>query len=233
MAKPIAMVATYNEAGNIERLIGQILGQGPAIEVVVVDDDSPDGTGGIVARLAETNPRIHLISRKGVRGRTSAGVEGFKYAIRNGYDPVVEMDADFSHDPGYIPALLEAAGEADVAIGSRYVAGGGTEHRIFPQHQLSRFANLFNIIVLGLKVKDSSGGYKCYRRKVLQAIDLDHIISKGYCVGAELLYRCKKARFTMKEVPIVFKPRAAGKSKLDWRIVLEYPLTVLRLRLTL
>ncbi len=228
--KPVAMIPTYNEAGNIGRLVEEVLRQHPAMEVVVVDDDSPDGTGRIVEALAEDNPRVHVIVRKGVRGRTSAGTAGFKWALANGFDLVVEMDADFSHDPKYIPALIEAASEADVAVGSRYAVGGGTETDARLQHVLSRCANAFNCLVLGLRVKDSSGGYKCYRRRVLAAVDLDGFVSEGYSVGAEMLYRCVKAGFTLKEVPIVFKPRAAGKSKINWRIILAYPVAILRLR---
>ena len=228
--KPIAMIPTYNEAENIGRLVTDVLRQHPAMEVVVVDDDSPDGTGRIVSEMAETNPRVHAIVRNGVRGRTSAGTAGFKWALENGFDLVVEMDADFSHDPKYIPALIKAAGEADVAVGSRYAVGGGTETEARLQHLLSRCANTFNSIVLGLRVKDSSGGYKCYRRRVLKTIDLDGLVSSGYSVGAEILYRCVKAGFTLKEVPIVFKPRAAGKSKINWRIIMSYPVAILRLR---
>ncbi|MFH0861893.1 MAG: polyprenol monophosphomannose synthase [Candidatus Altiarchaeota archaeon] len=230
--RPIAMVPTYNEAGNIGRLLEEVLSQDGRIEAVVVDDDSPDGTGGIVREMSRGEPRIHLLSRKGVRGRTSAGTAGFRYAIENGYDVVIEMDADFSHDPKYIPAMLRGIEGTDVVVGSRYVEGGGTKTKAHIQHLLSKFANYFNIFVLGLPVKDSSGGYKCYRADVLKSIDLDHFISTGYSVGAEILYRCKKAGFMMREIPIVFNPRASGSSKLNWRIILAYPFAVIRLRLT-
>jgi dolichol-phosphate mannosyltransferase len=224
------MVPTYNEAGNIGPLLGEILAQDPRLQVVVVDDDSPDGTGKIVSDLASANPRIHLLSRKGVRGRASAGNAGFKYALDGGYDVVIEMDADFSHDPKHIPSLLKAVEEADVVIGSRYMPGGGTKTDARLQHVLSRLANAFNNAVLGLGVSDSSGGYKCYRRKVLETIDLTNAVSTGYSVGAEILYRSRRAGFRLKEVPIVFRPRASGKSKLNWKIVLGYPLAILRLR---
>ncbi|MFH1404203.1 MAG: polyprenol monophosphomannose synthase [Candidatus Altiarchaeota archaeon] len=230
--KPIVMLPTYNERGNITRIIKSVLSQDERLEVLVVDDDSPDGTDELVAELAKDDDRIHLLVRTGVRGRASAGVAGFKHALENGYDVVVEMDADFSHDPKYIPLLLENIGDADVVIGSRYVDGGDTEHKIFIQNMLSKMSNMFNKVVLGLGVHDSSGGFKCYRREVLEALDLDNFVSTGYSVGAEILYRCMKAGFSMREVPIIFKPRASGSSKLNWNIILKYPIDVLRLRMS-
>ncbi|MFC2162076.1 polyprenol monophosphomannose synthase [Candidatus Altiarchaeota archaeon] len=229
--KPVVMLPTFNEAGNIRGILADILAQDERLNVIVVDDDSPDGTGDIVNDLKKDEPRIHLITRVGEKGRASAGIAGFKKAIDDGFDVVIEMDADFSHDPAYIPVFLEHITGTDVVVGSRYAEGGDTEHKIFIQNNLSRLSNIYNKILLGLDVHDSSGGYKCYTRKALEAIDLDGFISTGYSVGAELLYRMRKAGFSMKEVPIVFKPRASGESKLNWNIILKYPIDVLKLRL--
>jgi dolichol-phosphate mannosyltransferase len=230
--KPVVMIPTFNERGNIVKIINAVLAQDERLEVVVVDDDSPDGTGDLVAEHSRQNKRIKLLSRKDERGRASAGIAGFNYALKNGYDVVIEMDADFSHDPKYIPVFLKEIEDTDVVIGSRYVSGGDTEHKIFLQNMLSKMSNLFNRVVLGLDVSDSSGGFKCYRREVIESIDLDNFVSTGYSIGAEILYRCMKAGFKMKEVPIIFMPRAAGRSKLNWKIILNYPVAILRLKFT-
>ncbi len=229
--KPIVMLPTYNECGNIVPIIKQILSQDERLEIIVVDDNSPDGTDDLVEHMAETEPRIHLISRKDERGRASAGIRGFKYALENEYDVIIEMDADFSHDPKYIPQLLSEIEDTDVVIGSRYVPGGDTDTKIFIQHLLSQFSNIFNRVVLGLNVYDSSGGFKCYRRDVIESIDFDNFVSTGYSVGAEMLYRSSVAGFSMKEIPIIFKPRAQGESKLNWKIILKYPIDLLKLRI--
>jgi dolichol-phosphate mannosyltransferase len=232
--RPIAMVPTYNEAGNIERLIAGILSRDGSLEVVVVDDDSPDGTAAIVSKLAVGERRVHLLHRRGVRGRASAGIAGFQYALDNGYDVILEMDADFSHDPAHIPQFLSEVSGADIVVGSRYVSEGRHEHRIFPQYYISLFANAFNNLVLGLHMADTTGGYRCYRTKVFEKVKLHELkaASQGYAVGAEILYKAKKAGFTVKEMPIVFQPRAEGKSKLNWRLLMAYPLNIIKIRLT-
>lgn len=230
--KPVVMLPTYNERDNIEDVIADVLGQDARLSVVVVDDESPDGTGDVVAKLAQDDERVHLVSRKDERGRASAGLAGFRWAIDNGFDVVVEMDADGSHDPKYLSDFLAEIEGFDVVVGSRYLPGGGSLQDRRIQHHMSRLANVFNNLVLGLDLADSSGGYKCYTAKALKAIGLDGYVSSGYSIGAEILFRCKRAGLRMKEIPIVFRPRASGESKLSWKIILSYPLTILRLRLS-
>jgi len=227
-----AVIPTYNERENIEDIVREVLAQGKEVSVIVVDDESPDGTGRVADTLVSKYPgRVDVVHRKGVRGRASAGIAGFKRALELGFDCVIEMDADFSHDPKEIPKFLEMVKEYDVVLGSRYVPGGRSVDCTKKNLLLSRISNAFNRIVLGLKVNETSGGFKCYRRKVLESIDLDHIVSWGYSIGPELLYKCAKAGFSMVETPIVFVNRRRGVSKASLRVILEYPLTVLKIRL--
>ncbi len=225
------MIPTYNERENIERLINEILNVDSNIHILVVDDSSPDGTGEIVDKIASKSARVHILHRK-ERGRASAGIAGFKKALELGFDYIIEMDADFSHNPKYISTMLKEIKNSDIVIGSKYLKGGEakTVNRSKGSMLISKLANAFNRVVLGLNVSDSSGGYKCYRREVLEAIGLDKIISTGYSIGAELLYRAKKKGFSFKEIPIVFQNRQRGKSKENYKIIISYPLTILRLR---
>ncbi|MCX6695600.1 MAG: polyprenol monophosphomannose synthase [Candidatus Altiarchaeota archaeon] len=228
----IIMLPTYNEKENIAEIVQSVLSQGENVSVIVVDDDSPDGTGRIADQLALEYPsRVDVMHRTGVRGRASAGIAGFKRALELGFDCVIEMDADFSHDPKEIPKLLKLAEKYDVVVGSRYVPGG-TYVGCKPVHMmLSRISNFYNRLVLGLNVRDTSGGFKCYRRKVLESIDLDHIVSWGYSIGPELLYKITRKGFSIVESPIVFVNRRKGKSKASMKVVFEYPLSVLKIRL--
>ena len=230
MPKVMVMVPTYNERENIEALVAQVLAQPMDAEVVVVDDHSPDGTGDLVDTLAARDPRVHPLHRRTEKGRASAGIAGFKFALaRRDVDLIVEMDADFSHDPAYLPALAAATGEADVAIGSRYVPGG-KQVNCSPRNMLfSRIINLVNRRLLGVRVHDASGGYKCYRRKVLETIDLGHYLAREYSVGVETLLKCQRHGFTFKEIPITFVNRRLGTSKANFRVLTEYPLAVVRL----
>lgn len=230
--KTAVMLPTYNEAGNIERVVEQIVAISEDIAAVVVDDNSPDGTGDIADNLANRLPgRVHVVHRQGKRGRGVAGVEGFKYCLSLSVDYVVEMDADLSHDPQDIPALLRAAESADVVLGSRYVEGGGEVNRELSRRVISRLANTYLRLVLGVRIRDCSSGYRCFRRNVLQSIGLDTIASTGPSIVTEVLWRCKTRGFRIAEVPIVFHERAEGISKLDWRILVRSLIIPVQVRL--
>jgi len=219
--KAMAMVPTYNEAHNIEPLLREILRQGPDIGAVVVDDDSPDGTAAIVQRLGKENPRVHLILRKEERGRGTAGIAGFRYAVDQGIPFIIEMDADFSHPPFYIPPFLNQMGDCDLLIGSRLVEGGGERGRHFLRKVITRLANTYIRLVLGLPFWDCTSGYRVFRREVLQGIELDQIISKGPSVVEEVLYKAYRRGFRIKEVPYILEERKAGESTFNRKIMLE------------
>ena len=224
------MVPTYNEKENIEHLADEILKYDDTI-IIIVDDDSPDGTGEIIDKLAEKyKGRIYPIHRN-EKGRGSAGIAGFKYALTMDVECIMEMDADFSHAPADIPRFIEAIKKYDVVIGSRYVDGGKSINCRFKNIILSRLSNIYNKIILGLNIRDSSGGYKCYRKNVLEAINLDNYLSKGYCVGPETLFKIKQKGFVMKEMPITFRNREIGTSKANLKVILEYPIIVLLIKI--
>ncbi|MFC1786444.1 polyprenol monophosphomannose synthase [Halobacteriota archaeon] len=230
--KAIVMLPTYNEKENIEDIVREIL-KNKNVNILIVDDNSPDSTGQIADKLAkEYAGMVHVIHRN-ERGRGTAGITGFKYALTQNVDCIFEMDADFSHDPADIPRFLEEIKKYDVVIGSRYVKGGNSINCHFKNILLSHISNIYNRIILGLEVKDSSGGYKCYRKEVLGSINLDNYFSKGYSVGPETLFKIKQKKFTMKEIPIIFRNRAKGLSKSNIKIIIEYPIVVLKLRLSL
>lgn len=226
----MAMVPTYNEADNIRPLIEALLDSADGMQVVVVDDDSPDGTWKIVGEMAETDPRIHLVHRRGVRGRGSAGVAGFRYAVEAGAELVVEMDADWSHHPRHIPALIEAARDADVVIGSRLVAGGGESGRSAARTLITALANGYIRLVLGLTIRDCTSGYRVFRREALERIALDRMRSNGPAIVQELLMACKRAGCRFVEVPIRFEQRRAGQSTLTLKILFNGLLSVLLFR---
>lgn len=224
------VIPTYNERENIGVLIPQVLAL-PRCRVLVVDDNSPDGTAAIVAALARDEPRVGLLSRPGKQGLGRAYIAGFRRALAEGAQYICEMDADFSHDPHYLPALLAAAeSRYDLALGSRYVRDGGTVNWGLARQVISRGGNLYARGILGLPVVDATGGFRCYRRRVLETLDLDAIHSNGYSFQIELVYRTMRAGFAIGEVPIVFPDRRVGQSKMSRRIVLEALLTVWRLR---
>jgi dolichol-phosphate mannosyltransferase len=227
----LVVVPTYNEAANIERLIEQILDQGPQFDVLVVDDGSPDGTGDLVAAHAARTPRVQLIRRAGKLGLGTAYIAGFRHGLRAGYSYICEMDADFSHQPHYLPQLLgRAEREADVALGSRNVPGGRTENWSPLRQLISKGGSLYARAILGMPVRDCTGGFKCFRAEVLRRIDLDTIRASGYAFQVEMNYRCHQAGFRISELPIVFPDRVAGRSKMSRKIVLEAALMVLQLR---
>ena len=225
------VIPTYNERENIGALLPRVL-ELPRFRVLVVDDNSPDGTAAVVADLARDEPRVGLLSRPGKQGLGTAYLAGFRRALEEGAEFVFEMDADFSHDPSYLPALLEAASvRYDLVLGSRYVRGGGTVNWGLIRQLISRGGNIYARAILGLPVMDATGGFRCYRRRALEAIDLDAIHSNGYSFQIELVYRVMRAGGAIGEVPIVFPDRRVGQSKMSRRIVLEALLTVWRLRL--
>jgi len=227
----LVIIPTYNEAGNLPELIPRVLAQGP-FDVLVVDDNSPDGTGALAGDLAERWPsRIKVLRRPGKLGLGSAYVEGFRHALEAGYTHVFEMDADFSHDPASLPALRAALDRADVVLGSRYAPGGGTRHWPLWRQAVSRGGSRYAGLVLGLPVRDLTGGFKGFRRRALAQLDLDAIRSNGYSFQIEVTYRCHRQGLRIVEVPIVFEERRAGQSKMGWRIIAEALLLVWVLRL--
>ncbi len=230
--RALVIVPTYDERDNLERLVGLVLQQDPRLEVLVVDDASPDGTGEIADRLAAADPRVHVLHRRGKLGLGTAYLDGFRWGLERDYAFLFEMDADFSHDPAHLPTFLQAIEEYDVVLGSRYLHGRVTVinwpiSRLF----LSYFANLYARTVTGLPVADATGGYKCFRRAVLQAIDLDHVRSEGYAFQIEMSLRAWRRGFRIGEVPIVFVDRDVGESKMSRRIIIEAVWRVWHLRL--
>ena len=230
MARALIIVPTYNERDNIVRMIHQILDEQartPDVElnVLVVDDNSPDGTSDVVRELqASEDPKhlhIHLLSRPGKMGLGTAYVAGFKYGLREGYDYIFEMDADFSHEPKEIPNFLREIRDKDLVIGSRYIPGAQIDNWPRRRLLLSYNANLYARLITGIPVKDATGGFKCFRRAVLEAIDLDDIRSNGYAFQIEMNFRAWRKGFRIKEIPITFADRHAGTSKMSKAIVRE------------
>jgi dolichol-phosphate mannosyltransferase len=229
--RALVIVPTYNEKFNIARLIPAVLAQDPALEILVVDDGSPDGTGAIVDAIAGTNPRVHVIHRASKLGLGTAYIAGFRWALERKYDLVFEMDADFSHNPERLPEFLEAIKEADVVLGSRYQDGhvnvvNWPMSRLF----LSYGANVYARGVTGLPIFDATGGFKCFRRNVLESIDLNSVKSNGYAFQIEMSYRAWKRGFRLLEIPIIFVDRTEGVSKMSKKIVREAVWMVWRLR---
>lgn len=231
MDRVLVVTPTYNEADNIRRLIPAVLGQNPAVEILVVDDGSPDGTGRIVRELMAADPRIHLLERAGKQGLGTAYVAGFRYALQNDFAFVLQMDADFSHDPAEIPNFLGAMATADLVLGSRYVNGIRILNWPIQRLFLSYFANVYARFVTGLPMLDGTGGFKCFRRNVLDAIDLSRIKSNGYAFQLEMTFKAWKKGFRIAEIPIVFLDRRSGVSKMSRSIIREAALMVLSLRL--
>jgi dolichol-phosphate mannosyltransferase len=216
------VLPTYEEATNIERIVEQARAKLPSdAQVLIVDDDSADGTGEIAARLEREHKRVHYLHRPRKEGLGPAYIAGFRRALAEGAGLIVEMDADFSHEPAYLPRLLEAAERADVVIGSRYVPGGGVSDWGALRRTISRGGSIYARLVLGLGVHDLTGGFKCFRREVLEAIDLGAVRSRGYAFQVEMTYRATQLGFEVVEVPIVFRDRRAGASKMSRSIVLE------------
>lgn len=225
------VLPTYEEASNIERLVAAARDKLPAdAQVLIVDDNSADGTGRIAAELAEREESIHFLHRETKEGLGPAYIAGFRHALAAGAGRILEMDSDFSHDPADLPRLLAATEEADIAIGSRYVSGGGVENWSRLRQAISRGGGTYARLVLGLPVRDLTGGYKCFRREVLETIDLEAIASRGYAFQVEMTYRAVELGFTVTEVPIVFRERRAGASKMSRSIVAEAAWQVPKMR---
>ena len=229
--RALVIVPTYNERENIARLIETVLSQDPRLEVLVVDDGSPDGTAAIVQGIIASNPKVHILERPRKMGLGTAYLAGFRWALENGYDLVFEMDADFSHDPAHLPEFLRAAQAADLVLGSRYREGKVTVvNWPIARLLLSYFANVYARAVTGLPVWDATGGFKCFRRQVLEAIDLSKVRSNGYAFQIEMSYRAWKRGFRIVEIPIVFVDRTEGQSKMSRAIMREAIWMVWRLR---
>ena len=219
--KALIIIPTYNEAENTSAIIKDVLKQDKNLEVLIVDDNSPDGTGRIVTDLMNRNKRVHLLEREGKMGLGSAYVAGFKYAIEKKYDFVFEMDADFSHDPAELPNMLTAIEDNDLVIGSRYINGINVVNWPLHRLMLSWFASKYVRIITSMPINDPTGGFKCFRREVLESIDLDSILSDGYSFQIEMNLRTWLRKFRIKEIPIVFTDRRSGQSKMSKKIVRE------------
>lgn len=231
MLKTLIIVPTYNELNNLKKLIPELLSMYPEINILIVDDNSPDGTGSFVKQAGNSDDRVKLIERPGKMGLGTAYVEGFKYLLANGYDVAVQMDADYSHDPKEIKNFLAEIENHDVVIGSRYIRGVNVINWPMRRLLLSYFANLYTRIITGIPVKDSTGGFKCFRREVLQAIDLDAIHSNGYSFQIEMNFKAWKKKFRLIEIPIIFVDRVEGASKMSKKIVREAVTMVWKLRI--
>jgi len=230
--RALVVIPTYNEAINLPQIVPIALAQDPRLDVLVVDDNSPDGTGKIADELARANPRIHTIHREGKLGLGTAYIVGFKWALERQYDFVFEMDADFSHDPAHLKEFLKAIEDADVVLGSRYLNGKVTVVN-WPMGRLmlSYLANIYARMFTGLRIWDLTGGFKCFRRRVLETIDLSQVVSNGYAFQIEMSVRAWRKGFKIREIPIVFVYRTLGQSKMNKAIVREAVWKVPRLRL--
>ncbi len=231
LVKSLIAIPTYDERDNIEGLINDIHAVVPQTDILIIDDNSPDGTGELVDQLAATRPFLRVIHRPGKLGLGTAYVRSFQYAIEQGYDLVFEMDADYSHHPRYLDAILTAADEADLVIGSRYIRGGGTANWSFLRRFISGGGNTFARTMLGIPTHDCTGGFRCYRTAALRTVDLRLIRAQGYAFQVEMAYIFWRRGHRVREVPIIFEDRRVGKSKMSRRIFVEAFLWVLRTRL--
>jgi dolichol-phosphate mannosyltransferase len=231
MEKILVIIPTYNEADNLPQLIDKVLAVQENVDVLIVDDNSPDKTWQVVEEIQKTEPRVHLIKREGKLGLGTAYVAGFRFALQNNYDFVFQMDADFSHNPEEIPHFLKEARDADLIIGSRYKDGVRVINWPIKRLVLSFGANVYTRIITGMPIYDATGGYKCYRRDVLASLNLDRIRSNGYAFQIETNFMVWKKGFRVVEIPIVFEDRRVGISKMSKRIILEAVFMVWGLRL--
>jgi len=219
--RALVCLPTYDERENLGPMVEAVLAAAPGIEILVVDDDSPDGTGRLADEIAAREPRVHVLHRVRKEGLGRAYLAGFAWALERDYGLVLEMDCDFSHHPRYLPAMLAAAEQADLVLGSRYVPGGGTVNWGLGRKLISRGGSLYARLILGLAVRDLTGGFKCFRREVLEAVDLPSVECSGYAFQIELTFRAARRGFRIAEIPIVFEDRRVGRSKMSRRIVLE------------
>ncbi len=221
LGKILVIIPTYNESENVERITGRVRAAVPAADILVADDNSPDGTGDIADRLAEADENIHVMHRLGKDGLGAAYLAGFQWGIDRGYDVLVELDADGSHQPEQLPDLLGALDGADLVLGSRWVKGGRVVNWPKSREVLSRGGNLWTRFVLGIPLRDATGGFRAFRRETLLGLGLDAVASAGYCFQVDLAWRALRAGFTVVEVPITFIEREYGDSKMSQRIVIE------------
>ena len=228
--KTLVIIPTYNELENLPRLLPEVLAKDHSIDILIVDDNSPDGTAGFVEREMQTISRLHLVKRPSKQGLGTAYIAGFKFALQNNYDYIFEMDADFSHDPNEILKFLVEIKNADLVIGSRYVTGVNVINWPMRRLLLSWFANLYTRIITGMPVHDATGGFKCFRKEVLEKINLDKVRSNGYAFQIEMNFKAWKNGFKVKEIPIIFVDRVKGKSKMSRKIVREAVTMVWKLR---
>jgi len=219
--RALVIIPTYNEKENIRSVVQLVLSQAANLDVLVVDDNSPDGTAAIVTEVAKAEPRVNLMSRAGKLGLGTAYIAGFKWGLSKGYDYLIEMDADFSHDPREIPNMLKAIQQADLILGSRYINGVRVVNWPLSRLFLSKGASYYVRIITGLPVHDPTGGFKCFRRQVLEAIELDTVRSNGYAFQIEMSYKAWMKGFRVREIPITFADRYAGQSKMSGHIVRE------------
>ena len=229
--KSLVIIPTYNELENIPKLIPIVLAQDERIHLLIVDDNSPDGTAKFVEEEMKSNERIHILKREKKLGLGTAYIAGFKYALENEYDFVFEMDADFSHDPNELRNFLITIRENDLVLGSRYINGVRVLNWPMARLLLSFFASVYTRIITGMPIKDATGGFKCFRRNVLESIDLDKVKSNGYSFQIEMTFKAYVKGFKIKEIPIVFVDRVKGKSKMSKKIVREAVMMVWKLRL--
>ncbi len=228
--KALVVIPTYNERENLAELLKRIFAQGLPLEVLIIDDNSPDGTGAVADGLEAADPRVHVMHRAGKMGLGSAYVAGFRYALERGYDAVFEMDADFSHNPESLPEFLRELETADLIVGSRYLHGVTVVNWPLSRLILSYLANVYSRVITGMPLKDATGGYKCFRRQVLESIDLSRVKSDGYGFQIEINFKAWRKGFRIREIPILFVDRRAGESKMSRRIVWEAAWMVWRLR---
>ena len=231
MSKSIVIIPTYNELNNIKNLIPDILNIRPEFHILIVDDNSPDGTGDYVEELSKKDDRIKIIRREGKMGLGTAYVAGFRYMLENGYEFAFQMDADYSHDPKELNVFVQYAENYDLVIGSRYIQGVNVINWPMSRLLLSYFANKYTSVVTGMPIKDATGGFKCFNKRVLEAIDLNNVNSNGYSFQIEMNFKVWKKGFKIKEIPIIFVDRVEGNSKMSNKIVWEAIFMVWNLRL--
>lgn len=219
--KKLIVIPTYNERENIKRILKRVMAVDPAVEVLVVDDGSPDGTAGIVETIMQNEPRIHILNRTEKGGLGPAYIAGFKWALQRDYEMIMEMDADLSHRPRYLPRFFQAIDETDIVVGSRWMPGGRIANWPIQRVMLSRMASLYCKLILWVPVSDMTAGFVAYRRHVLEALDLDQVRSDGYSFQIEMKYKALKRGFKIREIPITFTDRKEGQSKISRHIVFE------------
>ena len=229
--KALVIIPTYNERENLPELLRRIFAEALPLEVLIIDDNSPDGTGAVADQLAASNPCVHVMHRPAKMGLGSAYVAGFRYALERQYTAVFEMDADFSHNPDSLPQFLRELETSDLVVGSRYLHGVTVVNWPLKRLILSYGANVYSRVITGIPIKDLTGGFKCFRREVLEALDLSRVRSDGYGFQIEINYKAWRKGFRIREIPILFVDRRAGESKMSRRIVLEAAWMVWRLRI--